>query len=1012
MKARSFFAIICLSLIVVLNAMAEVPLQPVRDNTVRHAGNVLAKAAVDTTAVMGAAGSGAPYFGDFEAGWNGWTSVDYTHPQTNHWHVSNYNQAVVSNLAAWCGTLDYAVCAGTDTLGGYGNNWRDPLEIRLPVADPDSSASIHLTGTLQYDTEPGLDYVYLVMWVEDSDYYVEIQRWHGKGTANFDETFTYLPGEFVGGSEVQVQFLVYSDGGWSDEDCNWRTAGACQLDDVSVTLSQTGQTDLSTFDDFQDGTLGNWSNPFALGVGDFAQLWTGLEELDYCATNYTQQVGFIDDGLVVPGTGGTMCLTWCYGPNGYIVNHDGGLQNSVYRLDNAVLSPVMNWPDVGKDGISFSFDVYRHETLSIDSPGIFYNWGVRSADTDNSAGNGIQALIDQPFVSRGYVYWGGPDYVRETYFLSDLMVAGRDEFQVQLGVYQLGWTYGFNGVDGTPAPYFDNVAVKIFPLDGPVMTVKIEDLAQDSFPESDVLDYVDLGSMSVRFDAARNIATTGDLRIDPGDTVVVRIRAMRAGSSLFMAPEMHYTVKANSLFDPYRTVAISGVVIGVPAVGATGVPSPELWAFDLPDTGLLYPGDILHYYFRAGDDVLGDIRYTTLPEDITGYGDFSNPQAYDTDFVVHALPTIVDNGYGGYGSPTVLFWDDAGSLVAQDSWFGALEDMGMVEGLDYDVFHTNAPSSGVGNGLGSRTDGASLAPYDIMLYSAGDLGAYTLTNGDFTKDGSNDVATVMSWLSTGDKGMFLTGDNVASDLSVNVGLSGVAFTEAVMGVDVVNYNIRPLIANQATPIVMPMVGNQVLFLNEWVAYGGCASINTFDAVTARAGAERLAEFTEPNGQTGATVYSAATANTFAGTSKVVSLPYDLSYIFTTPAGQLPGGYTSRSTVLRDAMVYLGYHEGYCITGPCSGVPEAGTFGVRSYPNPFNPKIRLDYTIKAAGHLSLKVFDIRGRLVRTLVDETVQTSGFVLWDGTDSKGARVASGVYFREARMGQEVLVEKMALIK
>ncbi len=68
----------------------------------------------------------------------------------------------------------------------------------------------------------------------------------------------------------------------------------------------------------------------------------------------------------------------------------------------------------------------------------------------------------------------------------------------------------------------------------------------------------------------------------------------------------------------------------------------------------------------------------------------------------------------------------------------------------------------------------------------------------------------------------------------------------------------------------------------------------------------------------------------------------------------------------------------------------------------------------AGHLSLKVYDIRGMLVKTLVDDRVEAGAdqVAVWDGTDQAGSAVSSGVYFYEARTGAEVKVGKMALLK
>ena len=71
------------------------------------------------------------------------------------------------------------------------------------------------------------------------------------------------------------------------------------------------------------------------GTGDFAHLWTGLMDLDTCRDNFSTQEAFIDDGQVVPGTGGSPCITWCYGPGGWIVNTTGGLAGPDEHIQNA-----------------------------------------------------------------------------------------------------------------------------------------------------------------------------------------------------------------------------------------------------------------------------------------------------------------------------------------------------------------------------------------------------------------------------------------------------------------------------------------------------------------------------------------------------------------------------------------------------------------------------------------------------------------------------------------------------
>ena len=67
---------------------------------------------------------------------------------------------------------------------------------------------------------------------------------------------------------------------------------------------------------------------------------------------------------------------------------------------------------------------------------------------------------------------------------------------------------------------------------------------------------------------------------------------------------------------------------------------------------------------------------------------------------------------------------------------------------------------------------------------------------------------------------------------------------------------------------------------------------------------------------------------------------------------------------------------------------------QNYPNPFNPTTSLEYSIKENAFMSLKIYTIRGKLVKTLVNEA-QSAGVkqVSWDGTNDNNEHVSSGVY-------------------
>jgi hypothetical protein len=71
------------------------------------------------------------------------------------------------------------------------------------------------------------------------------------------------------------------------------------------------------------------------------------------------------------------------------------------------------------------------------------------------------------------------------------------------------------------------------------------------------------------------------------------------------------------------------------------------------------------------------------------------------------------------------------------------------------------------------------------------------------------------------------------------------------------------------------------------------------------------------------------------------------------------------------------------------------------PNPFHESARIEYDLTQPGDVSLDIFDLQGRKIKTLVDGPVPAGNhFAIWDGLDLVGRRVASGVYFCRLRAG------------
>lgn len=85
----------------------------------------------------------------------------------------------------------------------------------------------------------------------------------------------------------------------------------------------------------------------------------------------------------------------------------------------------------------------------------------------------------------------------------------------------------------------------------------------------------------------------------------------------------------------------------------------------------------------------------------------------------------------------------------------------------------------------------------------------------------------------------------------------------------------------------------------------------------------------------------------------------------------------------------------------------------NYPNPFNPTTTLSYSLSAKSKVTLDIFNIKGQKIVTLEDdEKVSGLHSIVWNGKDSNGRSVSSGVYFYKLNVGDETKTNKMILMK
>jgi N-acetylneuraminic acid mutarotase len=147
---------------------------------------------------------------------------------------------------------------------------------------------------------------------------------------------------------------------------------------------------------------------------------------------------------------------------------------------------------------------------------------------------------------------------------------------------------------------------------------------------------------------------------------------------------------------------------------------------------------------------------------------------------------------------------------------------------------------------------------------------------------------------------------------------------------------------------------------------------------------------------------------------------------TSAAGSAKSNMGARLYAFKDSVIYLaaGYNAagqtsvlkfaGRCYNCTVSGIvgqngeiPETYSLS-QNYPNPFNPETKINYALPKSGLVTLKIYDVLGREVMTLVNEMKSAGNYIV----DFNGANLSSGIYFYSLKSGDFTSVKKMTLIK
>ena len=982
----------------------------------------LARTSVDTFVLYGGPYTLEGKFQDAlgQPDFGGWTGVDRTELPV-HWHVSTFNAETLGghgpgNRAMWCGADDPAWA----NPPGYGNNWvQDLVYESEPIADPSVGQTIDFDFVFHHDTEVAYDF--FEVWVDS----VSHQRLvlEVDGTNAVDGVFaapgvrfsdlattpiTFEPNGYSHDDRIRITLRFYSDGAWSDQDGLIDTQGAVQIDDITLVTSQG-----SFSEDFEGPgpyLFEPQRQPF---FGDFSDVYSGLTDLDPCRSNPSGVVGFIDYGQEVrngpspsgtTSTGGSTSPNWDYGlPGGWVVNHDAGIGEWQY-LANEVWSPVIQWDASGTDddgldvaGLRLSWDVWGHLPFQ---NFLFWTWHVRSRTEGGTW---------SPWRSTSTYYTGTPIWRRFEVEAGHLLVDDPAELQLSLGVTELP-VDGFPPDDSTPAPWFDDVRVEKYRVGGVGLFQSSLDRAQDAFPpngliasatlaERDLLD-VRFDSNSLRGGGVRDSVVVGTEVLIPGTTVDEVVMVWELRRNTYFDDELR-ALPAGS-FD--RNVTVDENVWSGEVVMQPTWPQSNLYFADLPDEDFLYPGDVLQYYFRATDS---EGRVTTLPSDLTGFGEFFGPfdtrTPYDIRFTMRGLPTLGTTILIPVARDWWEYEDPPHALVVADfSRFDdrafvrdALYRSGYLAGYNMDVLYVQSGGSGDAVRLSSTGQGGAslqqLERYDTIVYLASRPQVYTF---------QDDLALLEQWRALpGDRVRVWFGDDFVQQV-------GATFAADALGAELVASNALDLFGTRDTIEIVPALPG---FGESFEIEATCPSVAPFDAIIGTVGQDghvvtEVGGLDPLAGLIGSVVFERTDG--LGDRDLDITFPFDFDRIRSTLD---PTDTWAAGRVLRDVLLFAGTYQG----GIPVAAPSPRTASLEVAPNPFNPSTVVRLTLPEPGPASVRIYDARGQLVRTLVTQVLDAGRHELeWNGLDDREQPVGSGVYLvRATGVGTE-MTRKVALVK
>ena len=266
-------------------------------------------------------------------------------------------------------------------------------------------------------------------------------------------------------------------------------------------------------------------------------------------------------------------------------------------------------------------------------------------------------------------------------------------------------------------------------------------------------------------------------------------------------------------------------------------------------------------------------------------------------------------------------------------------------------------------------------------------------------------------------GLWVCGDDVAYDLDGLASIPALTLLRTWCGVDFISTSYFDDTGGQTGGgIVVPLITGEAdagIFVHEGVpdqfyVYGGCWVINQFDVLGKTANGKYALSYPVYNATNRYAAIASSTLNPAGYSVNTMWFGFSFMYIrddvFAEP--------TDRFEIARNVFDWFQYamNPGCCYA---DADPPAAYKLSQNYPNPFNPMTTIRYDMKDKGLVTVRIYDVAGRLVRTLVDEVKDAGAYsAIWDGRNNIGAVVASGIYFYKMETAGFQATKKLVMLR